>query len=74
MQPTCRGHRLYLYSACLHGDGVGIPLATEKPKFAGSFCFGSVDKVVLPMLIRMSGLPVISCGGTNASYFFVAAS
>ena len=44
--PRATGHRLHVYSACFHGDGVGIPLATEKPKFAGSFCFGSVGKVI----------------------------
>ena len=44
--PRATGHRLHINAVGFHGDGVGIPLATEKVKFAGSFCFGSVSKVI----------------------------
>ncbi len=44
--PCCTRHRPDIYSVSLHGDGVGISLATKIVKFAGSFCVGSIGKGV----------------------------
>ena len=43
ISPRATGRRLYLYSVCFHGDGVGVSLV--RLEIAGDICFGSIGKV-----------------------------
>ena len=44
--PRATGHRLHINAVGFHGNGIGIPLATEIPKIAGCICIRSVGKGV----------------------------